>query len=118
MGTCSGCGSDNREDARFCTRCGLALSRDWLAAGHLAYEQGRYQEALAAYERETSQNVISVEAWRSKAATLLLLERAEEALLAYDHAISLCPNDPELWTARAGVLRELQRPDEEMYCYE
>ena len=94
------------------------VARDWLAEGNLAYEQGYYKEALAAYEIATSKDVISVEAWSGKGATLLLLEHAEEALLSYDQAISLHPNDPELWTARAGVLHELQRYEEEMSCYD
>src|SRR2546430_1737605 len=94
------------------------VQRDWLAEGNQAYEQGRYEAALAAYEIATTKDVISVEAWSSKGATLLLMERAEEALLSYNQAISLCPNDPELWTARAGVLHELQRSEEEMYCYD
>jgi len=94
------------------------LQRNWLAEGNLAYEQGRYEDALAAYEIATTIDVISFEAWSGKGATLLLLEHAEEALLSYDQAISLCSNDPELWTARAGVLHELQRYEEEMYCYD
>ncbi len=53
------------------------VQRDWLAEGNLAYEQGRYEEALAAYEIATTKDVISVEAWSGKGATLLLLEHAE-----------------------------------------
>jgi tetratricopeptide (TPR) repeat protein len=93
-------------------------TRDWLAEGNRAYELARYDEALAAYEAATVQNVVSVEAWSGKGATLLLLGRPEEALLAYDHALSLYPNDPDLWNSRASVLHELRRYDEEMYCYE
>src|SRR6266700_4205949 len=81
--------------------------RDWLAEGNLAYEREDYEEALRAYEEASTQDVVSVEAWSGKAATLLCLGRVEEALLAYDHAISLYPKDPELWTARANVLHEL-----------
>ncbi|HEY4389534.1 MAG TPA: tetratricopeptide repeat protein, partial [Ktedonobacteraceae bacterium] len=96
----------------------VAQPRDWLAEGNFAYELGDYPKALSSYETALQENIVLVDAWSGKGATLLGLGRADEALLAYDHAISLKPNDPELWNSRATALHELQRYDEEMTCYD
>ncbi len=103
---------------RFSKPAPTPVLRNWLAEANHAYEAARYNDALAAYEIATQQNVVSVEAWSGKGASLLHLGQPEEALLAYDHALSLQPNDPDLWNARASVLHELHRYDEEMYCYD
>ncbi len=54
----------------------LPLYHDWLAEGNVAYEQGHYEKALEAYEAASTQDIVSVDAWSGKGATLLHLGHA------------------------------------------
>jgi predicted Zn-dependent protease with MMP-like domain/Flp pilus assembly protein TadD len=81
-----------------------------------AFEDGRYEEALAGAEEALRAEPRSVPAMHYRAAALAELGRAGEALEAYDRALARGKDDPELLLGAADFLVNLagdEEPDRE-----
>ena len=75
----------------------------------LLREQGRYDEALSAFDRAVEINPQYAMAWNNRGTTLASLGRYDEAILAYDRAIELNPQDPDSWYNKGVALNLLNR---------
>lgn len=85
-------------------------------------EQGKFDEALAAFERMLALDPKLAAAWVGKGSMLVHLDRFEEALVTYDMALALDPEDAsewvaKTWTAKAAVLNVLNRGEEALAAY-
>ncbi|HEV7129378.1 MAG TPA: toll/interleukin-1 receptor domain-containing protein, partial [Ktedonobacterales bacterium] len=80
--------------------------------------QGRFQEALTAYERAISLDSRNATYWNSKGVALGNLKRPSEALAAYEQALALDPKYTFAWTGKGNALRALQRPAEALAAFE
>jgi len=72
-------------------------------------EQGRYDEAVAAYDRAIEINPQSSEAWCNKGNALNNLSKHDLALLASEKAIEIDPMLAEAWNCKETALRSLGR---------
>ncbi|MEZ6185960.1 MAG: tetratricopeptide repeat protein [Planctomycetota bacterium] len=75
-----------------------------LAEAHAAYEDGRYVEALGAYDRVLVFDADDPEAWAGRARCLQRLAKMDEALPFFDRALELAPADARLYYER-GMCR-------------
>jgi hypothetical protein len=83
-----------------------------LYEGQNALQNGRYDEALAAYTNATEYDPSFMAAWYLKAYSLMKLNRTTEALTAVDKALVLDPSDRDSNDLKADLLVSLGRPDE------
>jgi tetratricopeptide (TPR) repeat protein len=75
-------------------------------------QAGRFEEALALFERWTRIAPDDPAAWDGLARCRLAARRGEAALVAFDRALALDPDHPALLSGKAGALRDLARDEE------
>jgi Tfp pilus assembly protein PilF len=83
-----------------------------LYEGQNALQNGRYDEALAAYTNATEYDPSFMAAWYLKAYSLTKLNRTQEALVAVDKALALDPSDRDSNDLKADILTRLGRGSE------
>jgi tetratricopeptide (TPR) repeat protein len=83
-----------------------------LYEGQNALQNGRYDEALAAYTNATEYDPSFMAAWYLKAYSLTKLNRSQEALTAVDRALVLDPSDRDSNNLKADILTRLGRGNE------
>ena len=83
-----------------------------LYEGQNALQNGRYDEALAAYTNATKYDPSFMAAWYLKAYSLTKLNRPQEALTAVDRALVLDPSDRDSNNLKADILTQLGRGNE------
>jgi tetratricopeptide (TPR) repeat protein len=79
---------------------------------------GRFDEALASFDRALGLQPQSVEAHNYRGTTLQQLRRPQEALASFEAALTLRPQSAELHSNRGNLLRRLQRLPEALASYE
>ena len=79
----------------------------WHATGSALWKLAQYEEAAAAFERATSAEGASPDAWLGLAASLDALGRHGEALEALREAVGLAPDRPALWALLGRTYRQL-----------
>ncbi|MCU0629738.1 MAG: tetratricopeptide repeat protein [Methanoregulaceae archaeon] len=72
-----------------------ADAREWNSKGETDHVMGRYDEAVAAYDRAVSLDPSFGKAWRNRGLSLSLLNRTTEAEESFQKALSIDPNDME-----------------------
>ena len=77
---------------------------------------GRYQEALACYERAIASVPDDSFLWRGKGAALEHLGRNTEALACFEQAIKVDPTDAVAWNCKGAVLGQIGRFEEAIAC--
>jgi tetratricopeptide (TPR) repeat protein len=65
---------------------------DWNKRGDVLYEQGKYYDAIQAYEKAIEFNSQSYDAWCGKGDTFCSLGKYYDAIQAYDEAKKIYPN--------------------------
>ncbi len=109
-------------DAAILRRQGLAADSNGGAAhrtcGDALKRVGRYEEALASYERALGIDPNDVEGHIGRGSVLRALMRFDEALASFERAIALRAGDAEIHFHRAVVLQFLGRLDEALSGYE
>jgi tetratricopeptide (TPR) repeat protein len=90
---------------------------EWNAKGDAFYSEGKYPEALDAYNKAISYDQSSLPAWSNKGFVLNNLARFEEALVAFDKALSLDPgstnpNIKNVFNGKGNALNSLSRYQE------
>ena len=101
----------------FCIQPVLALSADeWVNSGNQFNQQGRYQEALQAFENAINLDSKNKYAWTGKIGALTGLGRYDDALSAADFAETLNQSDSFfreiVFQAKGNVLKSLNRNQE------
>lgn len=76
----------------------------YLSEGRLAFEGGRFEQALRAYARALEQNPSHPAAWTLQVRTLIELDESHEAKLWADRALQQFPQESELLAAKAVAL--------------
>lgn len=81
----------------------------WLGYGKQLERLGRYQDAVALYDRALQQHPQSYRLWHERGLALAKLQRFEAALASYDRAYELCPQQRDLAHERGDTLLQLGR---------
>ena len=89
----------------------------WLNKGISSYSQGRFSEAIQAYDMSINLNPQSAEALNNKGVALSHQGKYDEAIQAYDTAINLNPQLAEPWGNKGDSLKALLRYDEAIQSY-
>ena len=74
-----------------------ATSLYWFQQGLDLYNQEKFSESLAAYEKALELDPKDFEAWNNKGIDLGLLGRYDEALTAFNNAVALNDSYAEAW---------------------
>jgi serine/threonine protein kinase len=91
---------------------------DFYRQGYELWNQGRFTEALAAYDKSIQLNPNYADAYAGRGASLSSLDRYSEALAAIDRAIQLNPDNTYSWSIRGYALENLGRHGEALKSYE
>lgn len=86
-------------------------------AKSMAFE-GKYDQAIAIYDRAIQIQPDCYEAWYHRGNLLARLPDYESALADYDKAIALFPEKYQVWYSRGWVLGKLQRDAEAISSYD
>lgn len=86
-------------------------------AKNMAFE-GKYDRAIALYERAILIQPDCYEAWYNRGNLLARLQDYESAITDYDKAIAIFPEKYQVWYSRGWVLGKLQRDAEAIACYD
>jgi tetratricopeptide (TPR) repeat protein len=90
----------------------------WNSRGVALRRLGRYEEAIASYNRAISIKPNYPEVWNNRGISLDNLGRYEEAIASYDRAISIKPDYHEAWYNRGISLDNLGRYEEAIASYD
>lgn len=93
-------------DAKECVDIGLAF-----------HDNGRYGDAIKAFDRAIVLNPASVAAWKGKGITLKAQRKYDEAIAAYDKATELDPQLADAWYDKGMALAIKNKYDEAIISY-
>jgi tetratricopeptide (TPR) repeat protein len=79
---------------------------------------GRYEEAIASYDRAIELRPELAGAYSDRGNALQMLKRYDEALASYDIALSLRPDFAKALLNRGSALQKLQRYHEALASYD
>ncbi len=91
---------------------------DYLKQGDAFYYEGRYEDAIAAYDQALQKDPSSCDAWVLKGKALRRAKRYEEALAASQTATQINPDNSWGWFGQGYALRELRRYEEALAAYD
>ena len=94
-----------------------SAATDWFDKGNSFRDAGRYDEALAAYNKAIELDPNLVYAWNNKGNSLNDLGRYDEALAAYNKVLELDSNDEYAWTGKGDTLYFLRRDQEALDAF-
>jgi serine/threonine protein kinase/Tfp pilus assembly protein PilF len=90
----------------------------WSDKGGSLGALGRFEEAIACFDRALAIEPRDAMAWSNKGAVLVELGRCEDAIACFDKALASDPRHALAWHNKAGALVELGRRLEAMACYD
>jgi len=80
---------------------------NYLEGLRLYYREGKYEEAIAAFDRALEIDPTHAFAWNDRGVCLRALERNEDALASITKAVELAPNEEEILYTCAETLRKI-----------
>lgn len=103
--------------ALFCAGCTGKTADDWANEGEGLYNQGKYEEAIQAFDKAIEIEPQFAAAWNNKGVTLNRLGRYEEALQVYDKALEFDPQFTKARNNKCLTLEKLGRKAEAQVCF-
>ncbi|MEX1083525.1 MAG: tetratricopeptide repeat-containing glycosyltransferase family protein, partial [Xanthobacteraceae bacterium] len=86
--------------------------------GNTLSAMGRYEEALAIYDRALALKPEFADALYNRGQALTWLDRHQEALESYDRSLAINPDNADALTNRGNTLQALNRYEEAVPCFE
>ena len=90
----------------------------WNANGISLYGQGKYVEALQAFNNALEFDPLSAQIWYNKGNSLYSQANYDEAINAYDKVVELDPQYASAWFAKGKALRYLDRFEEAIKAFD
>lgn len=81
----------------------------WLKKGNDLFDQAKYDEAIACYDKVIEVNPKNKWGWINKGAALAELTKYEEAIKIYDKAIQIHPQSADVWCNKGFALSGLNK---------
>jgi tetratricopeptide (TPR) repeat protein len=98
---------------------GQTTASEWLDKGLALYDQGKYDEAIQAYDKAIEIDPQNADAWDNKGTTLHKLGKYDEAIQAYDKAIELdYLEDTYAWYNKGLALAKQSKYDEAIQAFD
>ena len=91
---------------------------EWNVEGTNFENEGRYEEAIEAYNKAIEINPQDINAWNCKGNAFSNLGKYEEANEAYDEAIKINPQFVDIWFNKGNVLCNLTKYEEAIEAYD
>ncbi len=91
---------------------------EWYNKGCALEDLGRFEEALACYDRGLEISPRESLLWNAKGESLRKLSRIEEALTCYDRGLEIDPRIRALWRNKGLALDKLGRFEEALACFD
>ncbi|MCJ7444802.1 MAG: tetratricopeptide repeat protein [Methanotrichaceae archaeon] len=96
---------------------GQTTAEEWFSKGNVLGMQGKFDEAIQAYDKAIDLDPNFAKGWKTKGSALFGLGKYDEAIAAYDKAIQLDPNDAEAWNNTGHALESLGKTSEANAAY-
>jgi tetratricopeptide (TPR) repeat protein len=91
---------------------GQNSAKDWNDQGGALNSQGKYDEAIQAYDKAIQLDPNYAKAWSNKGMALVNMGKLDEAIQAFDKAIWIDPSLSEAWYHKVNTLDKLGRHEE------
>ena len=91
---------------------------EWNDEGVDLVIEGKYEEALEAFNKALEIDPVYTEAWNNKGMTLTGLGRYEEAIVCFNMSLAIDSRDVVTWNNKGSALRDLGRYEEAIECYD
>src|SRR3990170_700112 len=89
---------------------------EWVNKGFSFNSLGKYQEAIACYDRAIEIDPRLVGAWNGKGVAFAKLGRYQEEIACYDKAIGIDPREAGAWNNKGAALGNLGKYHEAIAC--
>ena len=89
----------------------------WLRKGDIHLRQGRYAEAIDAYEKAIELDPRYAKAWNNKGLALDNLSKLDESIQVFEKAVEINPRYAEAWYNKGAVLDDQGKYDEAIKAY-
>jgi tetratricopeptide (TPR) repeat protein len=93
-------------------------ANDYIEQAKALYFEGRYEDAIALYDKAIQEEPEHPRAWCGRGATLSKLQNTEAALSAYEKSLQLKPDYLEAWFGKGTALAKLQQLVAAIAAYE
>jgi tetratricopeptide (TPR) repeat protein len=87
----------------------VSPDREAFEQGNTRFGEGRYEEAIAAYDRALDLQPDNATVWHNRGSALFQLQRYQETVESCDRAVQLRPDYARAWTHRGLALMQLQQ---------
>ncbi len=94
------------------------IAADYSKEGDNFFFEGRYEEAINAYNESIRLEPNGADVWNNRGVVLTRLQRYDPAIASYDHALQILPNYGDAWNNRGVTLLELQRYEDAIDSYD
>ncbi len=91
------------------TAAPVSPAREAFEQGNTHFGEGRYEEAIAAYDRALDLQPDDATVWHNRGSALFQLQRYQETVESCDRAVQLRPDYARAWTHRGLALMQLQQ---------
>jgi tetratricopeptide (TPR) repeat protein len=91
---------------------------NWYNKGIALYDQGKYDEAIQAFDEAIEINPQNANAWSTKGAALCQQDKNDEAIQAFDEAIEINPQNADTWNNKGTALASLGKYDEAIQAFD
>ncbi|MBK7386844.1 MAG: tetratricopeptide repeat protein [Methanothrix sp.] len=96
----------------------LIDEKDLLSYGHFLCDNGRYDDAIKAFNKVTGLNPNSTSTWNEKGKVLKLQNRHNDAIIAFNRALELDPKFIDAWNNKGMALYDQGEYDKAVVAYD
>lgn len=94
-----------------------ARASEFCRQANALFFQGRYAEAIAAYQRAIEFNPEYHQAWSNQGSAYFHQGQFERAIAAYERALAIKDDYPEAWNNKGGALAKLRQHENALVAY-
>jgi tetratricopeptide (TPR) repeat protein len=92
-------------------------AEEWHERGEALFRDGRFEDALASFDRTLAIDPWHAAAWSNKGNCLFKMGRTEEGLTCANRALEVDPHSADTWAHKAAMENALARPAEALASF-